>query len=371
MSKAICLTTLRTNASIVSTEYSDTQINVWLDDALHQHTKEFSFDTLPERQNDAIVLLSWIKVCYARASKASLYFSVGGKEGSTNKAEIVSSNLQLVTQLREEYTVLCGRLGINAAPEIIVSDATILDGSVNAETPTEAWAAPDTPVLVASAWDGTSVTLSWDEAHPRTSFSRYELYYGTEAGLEDLRTLGEDGIEHLGVSPTKAIYIRALVSIEKVCIGLTDLVAETDYYFVVVIVDINGRIAVSNEVSCGPSAPVPVPTPTLEYLTFFLGGTLTPDTDYIANVVFGNDITIKSVAINVQSAPSGDPLLVKIFSEAGGLGASFDTTVAAGATNGSNTGAFAIPTTKALFLRTGATTGGAVGANAVIGYELS
>lgn len=371
MSKATALTALRTNANILSTEYTDTQLNNWLDDALNQHTKAYTFDTLPARQVDCVVLLAWIKACYARASKASLYFSVSGREGSTNKAEIVSSNLQLVTQLRDEYITLCGRLGISAAPEIIVSDVQILDESLNAETPIEAHEAPQVPVLVASNWTGTSVTLSWGESVPRNTFSRYEIYYGTEPGLEDRTTFGEDSVVHLGVSATKAIFIKSLTSIEKTCIGLTDLVALTNYYFVIVLVDINGRISVSNEVSCGPNVPVPPPTPALEYLSFYLGGVLSPNTDYIANVAFGHDIVVKSVAINLQTAPATDPLVLKIFAEEYGAGASLDTIVAAGSTSGSNTGAFSIITSKALFLRTGATTGSAVGANVVIGYELS
>lgn len=371
MSKATALSTLRTNACIPSTEYTDTQLNVWLDDALNQHTKVYTFDTLPARQIDAVVLLAWIKVCYARASKASMYFSISGREGSINKAEIVSNNLQLVTQLREEYITLCGRLGISAAPEIVVSDFEIMDESVGAETPTEVHQAPQVPVLVASDWAGTTVTLSWGEAVPRNTFSRYEIYFGTESGLEDRTTLGEDNPVHLGVSATKATFIKSLTSIEKNCISIGDLNPAIDYYFVIVLVDINGRIAVSNEVFCGPSAPVPPPTPALEYLSFFLGGTLTPNTDYISNIAFGHNVAVKSVSINLQTAPSGSPLILSVFAEAAGAGASLDTTVPIASTSGSNTGDFAIITSKALYLRTGATTGGAVGANVVIGYEIS
>jgi len=367
MSQASLLSTLRSNSAMLSTEYTDTQVNVWLNDALNQHTKTYTWTTLPDREKDAVVLLSWIKVCFARASKASTYFSVSGREGSTNKGEIVAHNLELARTLREEYVLLCGRLGINPAPEIIVSDVSIMDESLHGETMTEANIAPQSTVLTASGWTGTTVKLSWTEAMPRGSFSRYELYYGTESGLKDMSTMGDDDAEHLGVG-TKATFIRSYTAIERVCTLITDLVAITDYYFVVVLVDVNGRISVSNEVSAGPTEES-VPESTTEYMTFFLGGTLTSDTDYISNVVFSADIAISSVSITLTGAPADAACTISIFKAASGSGDSFDVTIPIGSTSGSNTGSFEITTDDALFLRTGVATGSAVGATVVIGYE--
>jgi len=249
---------LRANASIQVSEYDDTQLETWITDAIHQHNRKYTFQTLPEYEQEAVVYLAWIKTCYARASRASMYYSVGGREGSVNKAEIVSNNIQLVSFLREEYITLCERIGVNPAAEIIVSDVTKFDPSAHMMTPVSAHRPPAASTLYALNFTGTEVDLTWTEAKPSDTFVRYRLWVGNSPGLADLTTVGDEDAEYNGVDTSKATLLKTYDDKWRNSCRISGLSTGSAYYFIVVLEDINGRFSVSNEVSTVSVVPVEV-----------------------------------------------------------------------------------------------------------------
>lgn len=262
ISKASLLTTLRQNASILSTEYDDTALNGFLDEAMLQHNRRYTFATAPSREGDAVLFLAWIKVCYARAGAATQYFSISGKSASGDKSQIMRNNLELIRELRTEYTTLCGRLGISGAPEIIVSDFTILDESLSGVTPVNSHMPPDAVTLSVYASTASSVTLEWTPCAPARDFVKYRLFFGTVAGLQDMSTMSEAGELYPGLDSTKVTLIGEYTDIFKTMAKVTGLTAGTAYYFVVAAYDNNQRISVSNEIAVTPTVTTTTTTTT-------------------------------------------------------------------------------------------------------------
>lgn len=367
MSQAALLSTLRTDANVSASEYTDSQMGSWLDDALAQHNRTYTWTTLPSTEEEPVRLLAWIQVCRARASKASMYFSVSGEEGSVNKAEILQNNLQMIEQLRRDYLDICGRLGLSGAPEVRVSDLQAVNPVIHGMVPVPVHQAPGTLTLFAENYADTTIELYWTEATPRSTFVRYRLFMGTVAGLQDMSTLTSDTPQtYQGVDNDKVTWIGDFTSIEQTRVRITGLTAGVTYYFVVVLEDINSRISVSNEVATTEASETPA---TVQYLTFVLAGTLTINTDYVSGVAFGRAITITSISVSVTTAPSGGACVVRVYKAAGGAGAYLEASVASGANAGSNTGTFEIGAAEALYVRTG-TVNGAVQATVLLGYTL-
>jgi len=370
-SQSTVISTVRGNADLLVAEYDNDALVGWVNAALYQHNALYTFDTLPTAEVDCVVFLAWIKACYSRASKATQYYSIGGKEGSINKAEIVNNNLSLIPQLREEYVTLCHRLGVDPSPAIIVSDVTKFDVGSHGMTPVGAHMPPKTSVLTATGYTGTTVDLAWTEAQPKDTFLRYRIFYGTSAGLQDMTTLGDLNALYYGVSATKATLLKTYDEKWRISARVTGLDAETTYYFVVVLEDVNGRFSVSNEESIGTTTPIDQLS-SLRYATFLIPDGLVPLRDYVKNVSFTDKITVESVQVQVTTAPDGEDLVFGVFTEADGGGDGVSIVIPEGSTsNAINGQRLIIPTTEAMFIRTGSTTGAAQDTTVIVAYRLA
>jgi len=365
------VTTLRGNASIEPSEYDDTRLQGWLNDALNQHNHRYTLGTLPTHEIDCVIFLAWIKVCYARASAATLFYSVSGRSGSINKAEIVRNNLDLAQVLREDYISLCQRLGVNPAPEIVVSDVTKMDESLHAMTPVSAHTAPQVSTLSISNHTGTSVDLAWTEAIPKDTFLRYRLFFGNEAGLQDMTTLGDLDTTYYGVDNSKAQLLKTYDEIWRTSCRITGLDETLDYYFVLVVEDVNGKFSVSNEVSSGPAIP-PEASSSLRYATFLLSGTLRPNVEYVQNISFTDKIKIETLNVQASTAPVDESLVVRVSTESGGGGESIELELVendhAATLVDQNV---LVPYDKAVFISTGSTVGAAADVQVIIGYRVA
>lgn len=247
------LATLRGYTGCAVSEYDDTKVNDWLAKALAQHNRRYTFATLPSAEEDLVLFLAWIKVAMARAGAATQYFSLSGRAATGDKSQIMRNNLELARELRIEYVTACGRTGINPAPEIIVTSATILDESISGMTPINAHSAPEAITLSAGAVSGGTSVLSWTQAMPRDTFTHYQVFFGTTAGLQDLSTLTDDNPRYPGIDAAKATLLGTYTEIWKTAVKASGLVAGTTYYFVVVLTDCNRRLSISNEVSVTPA----------------------------------------------------------------------------------------------------------------------
>lgn len=366
MDRDSVISAVRANAGIATSEYDDTRLGEWADTALKQHNRKYEWATTPAHEFEPVMLLAWIQVCRARAGKATQYFSVNGREGSTNKAEIVNNSISLIRELREEYKTACGRLGINPSPEIIVSDITVMDESSHGLVPITAHTAPQVSTLYISNITSSTVDLRWDACRPATSFLRYVLYYGTTPTLKDDTNIG-DTISNPGVAD-HAVRLQEFTNITHTAARITGLTEGTAYYFIVVVEDVNALYSISNEVSNqDESEEAESETHSLQ---LFLSGTLTSTMEYATALTFaGQSVTITRMLVTVQTPPSTGALQLQLYREANGAGASFEVSVALGQSSGSNSGSFTVESTQALYLRTG-TAGGAAGATVIIEYTL-
>jgi hypothetical protein len=325
--------------------------------------------SLPAHEVEAVVMLAWIRVCQARASKATKYYSVSGRDGSIDRSSMVGTNLEMARQLREDYVTLCTRLGINPAPEIIVSEFEKFDDSLHAMTPVETHEPPESCNLSITSYGGEEVVLQWTESQPRNTFTFYQLFVGTEAGLQDFSNLGDtSGVRHFGLNESKATMLKIYRDHWRTSCKIENLDPSETYYFVLKLVDCNGRFSLSNEIVVG-SENAEIVEDSLRYANFTLSGVLLTSTDYITDVSFTDQMKIEQVSVSLATAPTTEPLEVVVANALNGE--NITVTVPVGVTVASaDAQNLIITASQSLNISTGLTVGGSASAVVRIGYRL-
>ena len=116
---------------------SDTLAGTFLTQALAQHNPLYSVASLPAREEEAVQILAWIKVCLKRASNVVSQQTAHGPAGFGQDRETpYRKNMDMVAQLQRHYQAVCGRLGLsNDGTGVTVSFLTTLDDRTDAVTP--------------------------------------------------------------------------------------------------------------------------------------------------------------------------------------------------------------------------------------------
>jgi len=238
------ITYFRGISGVSATDAPDALLAGWMSPVLVEHDPSKTVGTLLTTEIHAVALLLWRKFHLWRATQlAEAFPSSETGIGYADPSRSLSSHLEMAVQMRREYETYTTRLGLGVGT-IHVSQSRIYDTAYGQIVPTDSARAPVPGTLSASV-DGSDVTLSWVE-HPNAEFDRYDLYYSTTAGLADTADLGSAGTK-LGVVDT-ATSIISLGDRWRTIYKAAGMAAGT-YYFVVVTVTINGRFAVSNEVT--------------------------------------------------------------------------------------------------------------------------
>lgn len=360
---------LRVTADIASTELTDTQLQEWVVASLAQHNPSYTLGSLPSAEAPLVKYLTWILVCYWRANKAAKYYSVSGRDGSSNKAEVMRNNLDMAEKLREQYEKLAKQMGVDPAPAIIVSDITKFDPTESAMTPDNAHNPPNTPTLTLTHYDdvGGTVRLSWTKASPASTFIRYRIFYSTTTDeIYDVSTLDEDYGTYSGISPD-ATLLRTVDDIQRLGTLVENLDPGEDYHFAVMVEDTNGRTAVSPTVSVGPNYPLQNES-ALTFGEFLLEGVLSASTTFQTGLGYEGTKRLRKATLSVDVAPVTNPLIV-IVSIGGASARDLTITLPVGETSVTEDFNETLQDSETFSIKTGATVGSTENATLTLGVQ--
>lgn len=137
-SLATLVASLKEVANVTANDViSDTLAGTFLTQALAQHNPLYTVSSLPAREEEAVQILAWIKVCLKRASNVVSQQTAHGPAGFGQDRETpYRKNTDMVGQLQRQYQAVCGRLGLsNDGTGVTVSHLTTLDDRTDAVTP--------------------------------------------------------------------------------------------------------------------------------------------------------------------------------------------------------------------------------------------
>lgn len=239
------------------------EIDAYLRDAIYEHAPSLngSFESLPESNDQLVILLAWIQVCYTRASMYTSETDVKGPGDhfSHEAKSPVDKNLKLAAALSERYMLLRAKLvddGEVSEVEGIsdVTESTLYRRSDITDTSTH------TIDPIADAAVLTNATPVADGDNPGTY---YAILTWTRSRVPDFyeyiafKSLNEGIYEpwnYNEASSLKGINDGAgsiFNSTDRDDVGLKviGLQPATTYYFLLVTADRNRRFAYSNEVT--------------------------------------------------------------------------------------------------------------------------
>lgn len=235
--------------------FTDAKLQTLIGEAMTEHNASYDYTTLPAKEEQLVVLLAWIQVCYMRASRfgAELSVSVGGS--GVDRAQPFNPFIQLARELRTRYEALCNQIGVPPGGADIES-SQILQGELSREDslsgltlPLDTQRVPPTPVLSSdqqtNGVGNRTVRLSWRLGR-MTDFQTFRVFSSSTAGLSDPSTLSENTALYPGLK-TGVTCLAALTELYQTCIRLSGFDAG-DVYIVVAVYDADNRLAISNEI---------------------------------------------------------------------------------------------------------------------------
>ncbi len=174
---------LKRRAKIQASEnFTDSDLEGHLTDALREHNPSYEFGVLPVAEEEPVILLAWIRVCNSRAAQWAQAANTGGQATMQQDNETpFSKNLKLAKFLREQYTALVVSLGISSRfSGISVSTVTAQDGWVEAEVPLALSRTPPVPTLSLAAGEskavGTTYIIKWT-VERYENFQEWRLFH--------------------------------------------------------------------------------------------------------------------------------------------------------------------------------------------------
>lgn len=155
---------LKALASIQASElFAAGDLNSYMIAALRQHDKNMSAATLPVSEEEPVITLAWIKVCYVRASRYSSQPNVNGASGyGQDRNSPYNKNMDLAKNLMKRYTELVTDLGIeHGGAGVSVGNLIVKDLSFDGLVPLIA--NPNIPPLLLAETDfgETFSVLDW------------------------------------------------------------------------------------------------------------------------------------------------------------------------------------------------------------------
>jgi len=229
-------------------EISSAEASTFLEEALLRHNPDYTWDTLPKEEEAPVILLAWKDVCMWRATQVSLQFPVEGQQGRADPSARFDNIMKLVERLGEEYDQVCEDLEIGAKVGESVTMGTLVsyDDLWDHITPLSIQEGPEASSLsVAALNPPDSCDLVWSE-NTDTDFYSYKVYADNDSGLADATTLNDPDADYKGVR-NGAELLKTIKERHKTSIRISDLTSGS-WFFVVVTEDINGKVAVSDEV---------------------------------------------------------------------------------------------------------------------------
>ena len=258
MSLSNLLTTLKLRSGVQSSDgIADATLEYFLNTSLAQHNPAYTFDTLPAREEELVILLAWIMVCETSAStsvnESNLKSSSSGLAGGygQDRNTPFHKNLDFIKYLKQRYadlsrSILNSDTGLSATEgQVVMGTLYRTNDEIDALTPLRT--SPVPPIALSNATPlNTSVVLKW-------SFPPFENYYSVVLFKSSTPNIREEW-NHDSVSdiPEISSSSERLVDIKdptQRAVKVINLSPSTQYYFLAVLKTNSGRFAYSSEVS--------------------------------------------------------------------------------------------------------------------------
>ena len=177
---------LKSQASIQVSEVGldNTLLDSFIAAALSEHNPSYTLATIPDIEEELVLLLAHIRVCIWRANDAARNGNLNssGSGFGEDRTSPVSSNLKVADRLRLRYDQLCGRMGLPSTAQqgtVSVSSNLVDDATLNgAMVPLSEAKDPPAPLLLLRAVvaDNTKVIASWAMPSEVFDFDAYLLF---------------------------------------------------------------------------------------------------------------------------------------------------------------------------------------------------
>lgn len=264
---ATLVTQLSGDAAIQASErIAPERLTKLITGAIAKHAPEYSGDNLPDTEDEAVVVLAWVELCYIRAATFVNSPDTQGTNGiGANRDNPYQRNMGMAARLAERYARIVGE---NETPD---SATDVLQGKLIVKNRLSgAYEGAHKPAITLSLSKGavttTTAILRW-EAPLRDDFTDYFLFQHTAPEIRaDWNAHKVQGVP--GVHPDAEFLIK-IPSQAQNAVKVTDLEIGTEYYFLLVMKTLRDNNYYSNALR--------VVTLTIEPpLTDDEGDTLTP-----------------------------------------------------------------------------------------------
>lgn len=237
-------TKLRAEASIEESEgFDDARLDTWFKDAVLKHNSAYTVATLPEEEEEAVVVLAWISVCYARASKVVNSASITGGNGyGADRTNPYNQNMNMAATLQRRYDMIVSEKASDDSSSVMMGQLNISSDRTDRVT-----SGPNRPFRIALLKkDVTSadLVLYWT-AQVASDFCDYYLYVSTSPILQDWNFKGNNGVPRINQNATLLAKIETQ---DLTTLKVEDLEPSTTYYFILVMKNRRSYYYYSNEV---------------------------------------------------------------------------------------------------------------------------
>lgn len=253
-------TRLRTVSGVIATSDNSSEMvfdNDTLDqvitDSLYEFDPTKTVSTLLTKEEWPLLLLCWANTHLMRAGRYSRYFAMQSPDGGGDKAEPLRHHLDMYETLRAKYVAAAEELGVGlgGGTAVTVGVITRVEKLQDTIVPATHDTTPDAVVISSATASSQAITLVWSESN-EINFVCYKLYRYTASGLKDLSRLTASGAKYSGIidaaTEVTTIYDRWKTTYKD--IGLT---TGTTYYYVVMVMNKNSRVGISEEASAAAS----------------------------------------------------------------------------------------------------------------------
>ena len=258
MSLLSLVTTLKTRSQIQSSDgISDSLLESFLTSSLAYHNPTYTWDTLPVREEELVILLAWIMVCETRAAQfvneSDLSSSSSGLAGGygQDRNTPFNKNMALIKYLKQRYSDIAKAVaspdsGMSSSEgQVVLGTLYRSDDLADALVPLQTSPVPSIAVS-AGIVSATNLVLKW-------SFPSFENYHSVILYKSTAPSIREEW-NHDTVSDIPEISSEAerLIDIRdqsQKAIRVINLSPSTQYYFLAVLKTNSFRFSYSNELA--------------------------------------------------------------------------------------------------------------------------
>ncbi len=234
----------------------DDDLEVDFADSLIQHNRLYSFASLPVNEEELVLILAWIRLCFRRASKSVMSPASSGTAGFIqNDDSPYKKNIDLANQLQKRYNALVASLPLeSSAGGIVVTTVGILDSRSDRVLPPTATPTPPPVLLELAAGESTSVGTTYILNWYTDKFDGYYelvLFHttGSDALLQTWNFNSDTGVPRIlnGASKSSSFTDQDLRSVK-----VTDINKAVTNRFILVQIGRGSKYTYSNELALSP-----------------------------------------------------------------------------------------------------------------------